>query len=396
MRWARRDERPRHHDRALDARRDGRGRPRAAFLLVALAFGPVAFGANAVDKLTTLFIYVILAVTWNALAGYAGLVSVGQQVVLRARGLCGRAAVGGRPQRLPRADRGGPLVLVGALAVPLSVVPMLRLKGGEFAIGMWVVAELAHLLVNLDTLGAGRDRDVADRPQRLSGRDAAGLDLLDRSRQHGTGVARLLRAAPQPRRARPSRPSATTRRPRPRSACGCKAIKRTVFVLAAFGAGLAGALWIATAITFQPKTYFGVQWTAYMIFMVLVGGLGTFEGAILGAVIFFSIEAWFGAAGVWYLVGLGATASRLRAVPAARPLGPDRGAWGGIRLLPVGYRLRLPEQKSRIHTFYPLLIPDDAELRSGTGEPPCTPSRAPVRGFGYAASPCGQSHCRRP
>ena len=47
---------------------------------------------------------------------------------------------------------------------------------------------------------------------------------------------------------------------------------------------LAGALWLATAITFQPKTYFGVQWTAYMIFMVLVGGLGTFEGAILGAV----------------------------------------------------------------------------------------------------------------
>ena len=32
-------------------------------------------------------------------------------------------------------------------------------------------------------------------------------------------------------------------------------------------------------ITFQPKTYFSPQWTAYMIFMVLVGGLGTFEGA---------------------------------------------------------------------------------------------------------------------
>ena len=34
---------------------------------------------NTIDKLTTLFIYVILAMTWNALAGYAGLVSVGQQ-----------------------------------------------------------------------------------------------------------------------------------------------------------------------------------------------------------------------------------------------------------------------------------------------------------------------------
>ena len=77
--------------------------------------------------------------------------------------------------------------------------------------------------------------------------------------------------------------------------------KRLVFVLAAFGAALAGALWLATAITFQPKAYFSVQWTAYMIFMVLVGGLGTFEGPIIGAVIFFAIEAWFGAraSGIW-------------------------------------------------------------------------------------------------
>src|ERR1700733_6606337 len=52
----------------------------AGLVVVALAAGPALFSANAVDKLTTLFIYVILAVTWNALAGYGGLVSVGQQV----------------------------------------------------------------------------------------------------------------------------------------------------------------------------------------------------------------------------------------------------------------------------------------------------------------------------
>jgi branched-chain amino acid transport system permease protein len=114
--------------------------------------------------------------------------------------------------------------------------------------------------------------------------------------------------------------------------------KRIIFVLAAFGAALAGALWVATSITFQPKTYFSVQWTAYMIFMVLVGGIGTFEGAILGAVLFFAIEAWFGAMGVWYLIGLGATA-------LVFSLFVPRGIWGllenrfGLRLLPVGYRL---------------------------------------------------------
>jgi branched-chain amino acid transport system permease protein len=115
--------------------------------------------------------------------------------------------------------------------------------------------------------------------------------------------------------------------------------KRLVFVLAAAGAAMAGALWVASAITFQPETYFSVQWTAYMIFMVLVGGIGTFEGAIIGAVIFFLIETWFGAMGVWYLIGLGATALIFA-------LFLPRGIWGsledrfGVRLLPVGYRLK--------------------------------------------------------
>ncbi|MGB8842658.1 MAG: hypothetical protein WCC64_16485, partial [Aliidongia sp.] len=99
-------------------------------------------------------------------------------------------------------------------------------------------------------------------------------------------------------------------------------------------------------ITFQPKTYFSVQWTAYMIFMVLVGGVGTFEGPVLGAILFFVIEVWFGGAGVWYLVGLGGTALLFT-------LFLPRGIWGwveqrlSLRLLPVGYRLRLPSTDDR-------------------------------------------------
>ncbi|OYV34344.1 MAG: branched-chain amino acid ABC transporter permease, partial [Acidocella sp. 20-61-6] len=49
-------------------------------LQILLLAGPFIFSANVVDQLTTLFVYVILAITWNALAGYGGLVSVGQQV----------------------------------------------------------------------------------------------------------------------------------------------------------------------------------------------------------------------------------------------------------------------------------------------------------------------------
>jgi branched-chain amino acid transport system permease protein len=301
-----------------------------------LAFGPFLFGANTVDKLTTLFIYVIMAAMWNALAGYGGLVSVGQQAFF---GLGAYAAV-----RL--ADAGVPVypslfvaaALVGLLSLPISAF-MLRLRAGEFAIGMWVVAELAHLLVNLDNLVQGETGTslialnvyATDARRALTYWSALGalavllgvLFLLLRGR---VGIAiQAIRDNEEAAAAIGVRVLAT---------------KRIIFVLTATGAAMAGALWLATTISFQPKTYFSVQWSAYMIFMVLVGGLGSFEGAIVGAVIFFLIEAWFGATGVWYLIGLGATALLCSMfVP--------RGIWGsledrfGIRLLPVGYQLKL-------------------------------------------------------
>jgi len=122
--------------------------------------------------------------------------------------------------------------------------------------------------------------------------------------------------------------------------------KRPIFVLSAFGCAAAGALWLATAVTFQPKTYFSVQWTVYMLFMVLVGGIGTCEGPIIGAVIFFTIETLFGAMGVYDLIGLDVVA-----VVFARVA--PRGLWGefearfGLQLLPVGYRLRARSEAGR-------------------------------------------------
>jgi branched-chain amino acid transport system permease protein len=306
-----------------------------AIVLVALALTPMLFGAGVVDRLTTLFIYVILAAMWNALAGYGGLVSVGQQVFF---GLGAYFAI-----RL--ADAGldpflallAGAVIVAVIAWPVSVF-MLRLKDGEFAIGMWVIAALAHLLVNLDTLVRGETGTslislnaysaVARRDGiywlalvamvallgmlygLLSSRTGAGIQAIRDNEEAASSLGvRIMRT------------------------------KRILFVLAALGAAMAGTLWLATATTFQPKSYFSVQWTAYMIFMVLVGGLGTFEGAILGAIIFFLIETWFGASGVWYLIGLGGTA-------LVFALFLPRGLWGVIddrlqlRLLPVGYTLR--------------------------------------------------------
>jgi branched-chain amino acid transport system permease protein len=229
-------------------------------------------------------------------------------------------------------------ILVGVVSLPISAF-MLRLRAGEFAIGMWVLAELVHLLVNLDRLVQGE-----------TGTSLIELDVYPAQARHAftywlalAAVAAVIVILFTLLRSRTGAAIQAIRDNEDAAASvGVKVLasKRILFVIAAMGAALAGALWLATAISFQPKTYFSVQWTAYMIFMVLVGGLGTFEGAILGAVIFFAIEALFGGTGVWYLVGLGATALIFA-------LFLPRGIWGiledrfALHLLPVGYRLRI-------------------------------------------------------
>ena len=54
----------------------------AGVLAVALAFVPLMFDPDTVQKLTTLLTLVLLASMWNALAGYGGMVSVGQQAFI--------------------------------------------------------------------------------------------------------------------------------------------------------------------------------------------------------------------------------------------------------------------------------------------------------------------------
>jgi branched-chain amino acid transport system permease protein len=304
-------------------------------LAVALFFVPVALGANATQKMTSLLILVMLAMMWNALAGYGGLVSVGQQAFI------GIGAYG----TIYLVDKGVTPYLAmflsvlasGVIALPVSVL-MLRLRAAQFAIGMWVVAESFALLVTLDqSLGGGTGTSLIEL-NRFTPSDRqeytywltlgfatfllALLFVLLRSR-----LGASLQAIRDDEDAAAS--------------VGVRVMagKRILFVIAAAGCGAAGAMTLANTVFVEPTSIFSVQWTAYMIFMVLVGGLGTFEGPIIGAVVLFLIQNQFSDSGVWYLVGLGATAMVFA-------LFLPQGIWGfceqrfGIRLMPVGYRLR--------------------------------------------------------
>jgi branched-chain amino acid transport system permease protein len=322
--------------------------PAAVVLVAALA--PIFASGLVVDKLTTLCVYVLLATMWNLLAGYAGLVSVGQQAFF---GLGGYFAL-----RLVEAGFAPyPALVAGAFIAAAASIPLafflLRLKGGEFAIAMWVVAEAIRQIVMFDPLVQGETGTSllalnAYEPE-MRRNLTYWLGLCSVVVMVGASYALLRgRIGWAARAIRDDEDAATS------IGIETMRIKPIIFVIAALGCALAGCVWLASAITFQPRTNFGVQWTVFMLFMVLVGGLRSFEGPILGAVLFFALQELFGDLGVWYLAGLGAVA-------VAFALFVPDGIWGAARRL-TGFNL-IPAHVSVAES------PSDGDARSSDSVP---------------------------
>lgn len=66
--------------------------------------------------------------------------------------------------------------------------------------------------------------------------------------------------------------------------------KRRIYLFAAAIAGAAGALIYITQINVRPDAAFSINWAAYVIFIVVIGGIGTIEGPIVGTLIFLALS----------------------------------------------------------------------------------------------------------
>jgi len=282
--------------------------------------------------------YFIFAMMWNLLAGYGGMVSVGQQAFFGLGGYVMLALgnlLGINPfVAIPIAALTG-----AAIAIPVSIVAF-RLQGGYFAIGTWVIAEVFRLTVaNIAAVGGGSGTSLTalrgiDRVTRtnltywiaLSCVIACvgGVYLFLRSKE---GLA--LQAIRDNEVAAESQGIAVGR------------VKLAVYVVAAFGSAMAGALYFVGNLRISPDAAFGVNWTAFAIFIVVIGGIGRIEGPMVGAVIFWLVNKYFADYGTWYQLGLG-----LFAVIVT--LRFRQGIWGwiqdgfGLSLFPTQRRLRLP------------------------------------------------------
>ena len=125
-----------------------------AFCVLVLAAAPFWGGRDDLQLLSEIFAYVALASLWNLLAGYAGLVSVGQQayVGLGAYLLFGFTILGGISPlwAIPLAG-----IIAGIVAIPVAAL-VFRLRGHYFAIGTWIVAEVFRLTASqVSLLGGG-------------------------------------------------------------------------------------------------------------------------------------------------------------------------------------------------------------------------------------------------
>jgi len=123
-------------------------------LLVALICAPWWAGRADMRLMSELFLYLALASLWNLMAGYAGLVSVGQQAYVGFGGymLFALTMLGGLHPLAAIALAG---VLGALISLPVASL-IFKLRGAYFAIGTWAIAEVFRLsFAQVSALGGG-------------------------------------------------------------------------------------------------------------------------------------------------------------------------------------------------------------------------------------------------
>lgn len=326
----------------------------ALLVVAALVALPAVAPRGLIQDLFFILTMLTLAQLWNLLAGYGGLVSIGQQAFVGAGGyaLFGAVILWGLDPVLALALGG---VAALALAVPTAFFAF-RLQGAYFAVGTWVIAEVVRLSVaQWKAVGGGTGTSLpraataemwgtATIEALLGVRAAAARDILAYWLALALAVAAiggiyaLLRSREGLALAAVRDDLAAAR------AVGVDAgrTRWLVFLAAAFGTGLAGALIFLQTARISPDAAFSVlDWTATVIFIVVIGGVGTIEGPILGVLVFFALQSSLSQLGAWYLIALGLIAV------AVMLLAP-RGLWGlieartGLQIFPVRRRLSGP------------------------------------------------------
>jgi branched-chain amino acid transport system permease protein len=293
--------------------------------VIVLALAPFWGGRDDLRLLAEIYAYVALASLWNLLAGYAGLVSVGQQayVGLGAYLLFALAMLAGISPlwAIPLAG-----LISAVVAIPVAVL-MFRLRGHYFAIGTWIVAEVFRLLASqVSVLGGGSGTSlpaslvIAIAPTRQLREFVIYWIALALALAILTLIVLLLRSryGLALKAIRDNELAALS------NGVDVTQTKFLVYIVTAFGTAMVGALIFLQKLRISPDAAFSVNdWTAFVIFITVIGGIGRIEGPIVGTAVFFLLRQLLADLGTLYLMMLGVVAIVVM-------LEAPKGIWGFV------------------------------------------------------------------
>src|SRR6478735_8104262 len=271
----------------------------SATALFALVVAPLWGGRDDLQLLSEIFTYVALASLWNLLAGYAGLVSVGQQayVGLGAYILFAFAILGGRSPlwAIPLAG-----LVAAIVAMPVAGL-VFRLRGHYFAIGTWIIAEVFRLLASqVSVLGGGSGISL---PASLVIAIASSRQWRDFI-EYWIALALVVAVL-----------ALIVLLLRSRYGLALKAIRDSELAASCNGIDVLRTKVLVYIITAGA--------TALVIFITVIGGIGRVEGPIVGTIVFFALRQTLADLGTIYLLMLGAVAILVM-------LMAPKGIWGLI------------------------------------------------------------------
>ena len=251
----------------------------AAIAIILLALP--AFGSSyAIYMITLMGVYITLGQMWNLLAGYSGLVSLGLQMYI---------GVGAFTLAVCSNYLGMPLIIgliLGGvvstvIAIGLSYL-LLRMRGMYFAIATWMFAEAMSLLIKqFEFFGRGQGlfllaaRSLTDAQKYYLSivmllvvtvvvvmllRSKVGLGLFsirDNDMAAETSGVPLFKS------------------------------KLLVMMITGFITGICGGVYYIYFVWVKPDSAFSLPtWTVAAVFIVVIGGIGTITGPIVGGVIY--------------------------------------------------------------------------------------------------------------
>lgn len=315
----------------------------AGLLLAVAAFASAPWWASRSDLrlLGEFFSFLGLAVMWNLLAGYAGLLSVGQQAFV---------GLGGYALFIVSAHFGLSPYLAIPFAAALGAViaavfaPLLfRLGGAYFAIGTWVAAETISLSFGMiPELGGGAGMSLPTGAVALIAEDRGAREATIYWLLFGLGMGSLVGAYLLLRSKAGLALMAIRDNGLAAGSLGIDIWRTKFFVYVGVAAvtSVLGAAIFLQKLRISPDSAFSVNdWTVYIIFIVVIGGIGRLEGALIGTILFFITRELLSDLGALYLIVMGVIAIATMVVSRA-------GLWGivearfGWSLFPVTRRFK--------------------------------------------------------